>query len=1009
MEEETLKNQIETMKKMGMGGFHMHVRTGMDSPYLDEAFLEFVKTCVEKAEEEEMLAWLYDEDRWPSGTAGGLVTRGNPEYAAKNLLITARPYEEGKRKREEVPVAGSGRGGMRQENGELLAVYDIVQNEDGSLKSWCRKDFLDAAGQGTRIYAYLEHGNADSWFNNAAYVDTLCEEAIQKFLTVTHETYEKAVGEEFGRRIPAIFTDEPQFNEKNTLDFAGERKDIFLPWTTDFAETFQREYGRDILADLPELLWELPKGQVSVLRYQYHNHVADRFVRSFCAQIGGWCREHGIALTGHVLGEGSLQEQTAYLGEAMRCYRHFGIPGIDVLCDRHEYTTAKQAQSIVHQAGKEAMLSELYGVTGWDCDFRTYKLQGDWQAALGVTVRVPHLFWMTMKGEAKRDYPASIGVQSPWFAEYAMIEDHFARVNTAMTRGVPVVRVAVVHPIESYWLHWGPSEQTFAAREHLEGRFQELAELLLFHGIDFDYLSEKELPYFCEGGGNPLKVGAMCYDVVVVCGCETLRGSTVERLEDFVAEGGELLFFGEYPKYVDAVPSGKLSAFCSRGKQVPFEETAVLEALEPWRFLDIRREDGSREDRIVHQLRGDGDGFWLFAAMGKNPVCQDVDDAEKVRFFMKGRWKLTLYDTLTGEIRELRADYQNGKTILTRKWHHHDSMLLWLEKADFSSVDSTEIPEEKEEPKGRPSLLFDLVDVELEEPNMLLLDLAEYALNGEDFRPEEELLRLDNQVRKELGLPLRRKEVVQPYLLKETESVGRLALRFPVFSEIRVEEPELALEDAEQTVIFWNGARVEQRKTGWFVDRCIEKIALPPIEVGKNVLEIQVPVGERTNLEAFYLLGDFGVRVNGTRKTVIAPVRKLGFGDIVPQGLPFYTGNVLYKFRVEAEKGLKIRIPRYRGGLLKVFVDGKDCGNVAFSPYEADLSGILPGVHEIGIRLYGTRQNGFAQLHHTPGIWFYQSPNSFRSEGARWCYEYQFKEAGILRSPEIYGGRVVEG
>ncbi|MFQ9394973.1 MAG: hypothetical protein ACLR2E_14180 [Lachnospiraceae bacterium] len=118
------------------------------------------------------------------------------------------------------------------------------------------------------------------------------------------------------------------------------------------------------------------------------------------------------------MGEGSLYEQTQAVGDAMRCYRAFGIPGIDMLCDFHEYTTAKQTASIVHQNGAEGMLSELYSVTGWDYDFRGYKLQGDWQAALGVTVRVPHLAWMTMKGEAKRDYPASISYQSPWWRNF---------------------------------------------------------------------------------------------------------------------------------------------------------------------------------------------------------------------------------------------------------------------------------------------------------------------------------------------------------------------------------------------------------------------------------------------------------------------------------------------------------------------------------------------------------------------------------------------------------------
>ena len=91
----------------------------------------------------------------------------------------------------------------------------------------------------------------------------------------------------------------------------------------------------------------------------------------------------------------------------MRSYRSFDIPGIDVLFDRVELTTAKQAQSIVRQYGKKGMLSELYGVTGWDFDFKCLKMQGDWQAALGVTLRVPHLAMLSMEGRAKREYPAS--------------------------------------------------------------------------------------------------------------------------------------------------------------------------------------------------------------------------------------------------------------------------------------------------------------------------------------------------------------------------------------------------------------------------------------------------------------------------------------------------------------------------------------------------------------------------------------------------------------------------
>ncbi len=91
---------------------------------------------------------------------------------------------------------------------------------------------------------------------------------------------------------------------------------------------------------------------------------------------------------------------------------------------------------------------------------------------------------------------------------------------------------------------------------------------------------------------------------------------------------------------------------------------------------------------------------------------------------------------------------------------------------------------------------------------------------------------------------------------------------------------------------------------------------------------------------------------------------------------------------------------------MKVFVDGQDAGNIAFSPYRLKIDA-EPGEHDVEIRLYGTRQNGFAQLHHTPGVYFYQSPNSWRSAGDLWCYEYQLKQAGILKSPEVCGAVII--
>lgn len=56
----------------------------MKTPYLSEEWFECIRTCVAEAERIGMKAWIYDEDRWPSGAAGGLVTRDD-RFKVKEL------------------------------------------------------------------------------------------------------------------------------------------------------------------------------------------------------------------------------------------------------------------------------------------------------------------------------------------------------------------------------------------------------------------------------------------------------------------------------------------------------------------------------------------------------------------------------------------------------------------------------------------------------------------------------------------------------------------------------------------------------------------------------------------------------------------------------------------------------------------------------------------------------------------------------------------------------------
>lgn len=45
-------------------------------------------------------------------------------------------------------------------------------------------------------------------------MNTLDPKAIAKFIEITYERYLETVGDDFGKLIPSIFTDEPQFTRK---------------------------------------------------------------------------------------------------------------------------------------------------------------------------------------------------------------------------------------------------------------------------------------------------------------------------------------------------------------------------------------------------------------------------------------------------------------------------------------------------------------------------------------------------------------------------------------------------------------------------------------------------------------------------------------------------------------------------------------------------------------------------------------------------------------------------
>ena len=127
-----------------MGGFHMHTRVGMSTKYLSDEYMDFVKTCTEKAKQEHMLAWMYDEDKWPSGFGGGYVTK-KKENRQKFLMVTTQPYAGDMQGQEHLDASGLA---ARSNNGTLYAKYEVVLDDEGYLTSSRRLSENETAAAG---------------------------------------------------------------------------------------------------------------------------------------------------------------------------------------------------------------------------------------------------------------------------------------------------------------------------------------------------------------------------------------------------------------------------------------------------------------------------------------------------------------------------------------------------------------------------------------------------------------------------------------------------------------------------------------------------------------------------------------------------------------------------------------------------------------------------------------------------------------------------------------------
>ncbi|MCM8804379.1 MAG: hypothetical protein NC833_03890, partial [Candidatus Omnitrophica bacterium] len=388
---EELKFQIDKIKEGGFCGSFIHSRIGLITPYLSEDWMEYIKEIVKYAKQKGMKMYLYDEDRWPSGFAGGIIS-------------------------------------------------EKKENRIKILKVWKKKK---------RWFKKVVNGENSEWFNGLTYIDTMNEKTVNDFIKSTYEKYFKYLKNFIPSVIPAIFTDEANYFHWRTIK-KRDKNIYYFPWTKNLRKNFKLRFGYDIYEKINLLIEE--KDGFEKVRYDYSRLISELFINNFGENIYNFCEKNKISLTGHYLSEDTIETQTIYIGDAMSLYEFMQWPGVDHLGrNLKNPLTLKQCSSVANQLGKERVLSELYGCSGQNFTIAERKWIGDWHISLGINFFCPHLYLYSLRGCRKRDYPPTISHHQPYWKYQKEIEDYFARINFIMSQGKFLSDILVIHPIETGW------------------------------------------------------------------------------------------------------------------------------------------------------------------------------------------------------------------------------------------------------------------------------------------------------------------------------------------------------------------------------------------------------------------------------------------------------------------------------------------------------------------------------------------------------------------------------
>lgn len=943
LDTEEIVSQIRLFKRMGLGGFFIHARFGLETPYLSDEWLGAVEVAVREAEKLSLDVWLYDENLFPSGIGNMAVSRQpefRPRFIEYDVFAPLRDAEGDFVPMDALP------GGC--EPFSVQAVSDEAQRVL-PFRTAQGKVRFDAGG--ARAVALFWINTIQDPDGMVFGVDYLNPDTLRAFIESTHEAYRKRLGGWFGTVIKGFFTDEPTLIpwHHDISWYKSRGNGRCVPFTGRLLEEMERDGARGI--DMGRLAGALffdcgDPESAGGLRKAYWKTVSRLYEENFFKAYAAWCERNSLMLTGHALLEEGLYFNHIFQAGPLAGLAHMHMPGVDQLGAgaesasmsymvedlphiprvRTNVTGPKLVSSAAHAAGRRKVVSESFGVGGWGLQYRHMKAILDWLYALGVNRLCPHAFFYGIEGFRKNDAPPC-HFHNPLAAEYRLFADYAARLSWAMSQGAPVVDTAVLYPQSAFRARWAAGRQR--ARDRLVSDAYDLACVGLL-GVHRNYeiitegrlalaeLENGELVLPGPGKADSAIPGVACgtdglrFSTVVVPSPEGMEPGTEAVLRRFAASGGRLVVFND---------TGG-SAFTSCGESVlavpPVPDMARPEMQRILSdFFRGERSGGMKlsgrgRDRVYALCRRIGhDDVWLF-------VNTDAERPFHGRVSFGGRG-IALLDPETGAVSEDPANEAEMQLAPAGS-----ALLLVSGPAGVRAGGN----------RNRA---------------MEYADEFEIDLDGWGFRTES----LNALPVSRWDLTMERDGMTAKYIYRAAVH-SDIAVGGDIFAVLDDVDFRSAVMGRNELSVFLNGRACVP--AGWHIDRGFRKFRAEGLRPGKNLLEIAIRAaawsGEPHTLTSnAVLLGRFGLEKRGAGWKIVSEPGAVRLAPWDGQGYPFYSGRASYIKRVKlpARDGLALELDGVEG-CARLSADGADLGARLWPPWRWELPAGIAG-KEIELRL----------------------------------------------------------